>query len=345
MRKKRVISCLLAILLTASLAESGQAAFHQSPIALTQTPAEPAAEEPSEEPSEEPEEGSRREKEPPEGEQPGTTILSRSQVIAHAMGATDGIVLLNTLEGFQAQYAAGVRVFEADIRLTRDGKAVLRHDWRAGWQPGVNEVSIPTLETFLYTPVLEKYTSLSFRDLLRLMEEYPDICIITDTKYTEPEMVLMEFDAMTSEAEELGVSYLFDRIIVQVYTKNMFRLLNDAYHFPHYIYTLYNEGFAQTEAAFREKAEFCSQYGIGGITMWDSWWRSEYKAIAEEYGIRVYVHTVNDIESAKKLIASGVDAVYTDSIVPADFNVPEAIPAQGPLEVPEEAGDAGEQGN
>lgn len=345
MRKKRIISCLLAVLLTAALAENGQAALRpaQSPIALTQTSAEPetTSEEPEEEP-EEADEGSRHEKEPPEGEQPGTTILSRSQVIAHAMGAADGIVLLNTLEGFQAQYAAGVRVFEADIRLTRDGKAVLRHDWRAGWQPGVNEVSIPTLETFLYTPVLEKYTSLSFRDVLRLMEEYPDICIITDTKYTEPEMVMMEFDAMISEAKELGVSYLFDRIIVQVYSRNMFRLLNDAYHFPHYIYTLYNEGFAQTEAAFREKAEFCSQYGIGGITMWDSWWRSEYKAIAEEYGIRVYVHTVNDIESAKKLIASGVAAVYTDSIVPADFNVPEAVPAQEPLEIPEETG---EQGN
>ena len=29
---------------------------------------------------------------------------------------------------------------------------------------------------------------MSFRDLLLLMEEYPDICIITDTKFTDAEV-------------------------------------------------------------------------------------------------------------------------------------------------------------
>ena len=77
--------------------------------------------------------------------------------------------MLNCLEGFQAMYAQGVRVFEADLRMTSDQKVVLRHDWRKGWQRGIRETSIPTLEEFLNAPILGKYTPLSFQDLLLLM--------------------------------------------------------------------------------------------------------------------------------------------------------------------------------
>lgn len=274
------------------------------------------------------------EKERPEGERNGPEILAESQLIAHGMGAVDGITILNCLEGFQAQYEAGVRVFEVDIRLTRDVKAVLRHDWRMGWQKGVNEASIPTLEQFLSEKILGEYTPLSFRDLLLLMEEYPDICVITDTKFTEPDMYMIEFDAMVNDARELGLSYLFDRMIIQIYNKNMFTALHSEFHFPHYIYTLYNEGYPQTSAAFRDKAVFCSQRGIGGIAMWDSWWKSSYIAIAEEYGVHVYAHTVNDQEQSKSLFERGVDAVYTDTLTPNDFMEPssepdESIPTPG----------------
>lgn len=260
-----------------------------------------------------------KEKTKPEGELSGPEILANAQLISHAMGAIDGLTLLNCLESFQAQYEAGIRVFEVDLRLTRDVKMVLRHDWRGNWQPGINDASIPTREQFLSEKILEKYTPLSFRDLLLLMEQYPDICIITDTKFTEPDVYMIEFDSMAADAKELGLSYLFDRIIIQVYSKNMFTALNNAHHFPHYIYTLYNEGFAQTTAAFRDRALFCSQRGINGITMWDYWWNPSYEAIAEEYGVHVYVHTVNDVEQSKKLFSSGIDAIYTDSMVPSSF--------------------------
>ena len=33
----------------------------------------------------------------------------------------------------------------------------------------------------------------------------------------------------------------------------------------------------------------------------------------------MYVHTVNDVEQSKKLFSSGIDAIYTDSMVPSSF--------------------------
>lgn len=261
-----------------------------------------------------------QEKVPPAGAPTATDILAATNIIAHGMGETGGVATLNCLEGFLENYAKGDRVFEVDLRLTADGKVILRHDWRAGWQEGISESYIPTLEEFLSKPVLENLTPLSFRDLLLLLDEYPDVAVITDSKFIDSDIAVAQFGSMMADARELGLSYVFDRIIVQFYNQNMHRALDNAYQYPHYIYTLYNEGFAGTESAFRTLAEYCSKHGVEGITMWDTWWKPAFAPIAQEYGVSVYVHTVNDEAAARELIASGVSAVYTDSLTDAVLN-------------------------
>lgn len=261
--------------------------------------------------------GEVREKTPAPGSPTATDILAATQVIAHGMGEAGGVATLNCLEGFLENYAKGVRVFEVDLRLTSDGKVVLRHDWRGGWQEGISESVIPTREEFLSLPILEGYTPLSFQDLLLLLDEYPDVAVVTDSKFTDPDVAVVQFGAMTADAKELGLSYVFDRILIQFYNQNMRDALANAYHYPHYIYTLYNEGFSGTESAFRTLADYCARHGVEGITMWDTWWKPAFAPIAQEYGIRVYVHTVNDAAAAKELLASGVSAVYTDSLTDA----------------------------
>ena len=62
-------------------------------------------------------------------------------------------------------------------------------------------------------------------------------------------------------------------------------------------------------------AAFCRENGIEGVTMWSWLWRPSYAAIAENSGVRCYVHTVNDRETAEALLQSGVSAVYTDYLV------------------------------
>ena len=143
-----------------------------------------------------------------------------------------------------------------------------------------------------------------------------DICIITDTKFTDSDVFTIQFDAMLADARELGLTYLFDRIAVQIYNTNMLSALNNIYRFPHYIYTLYQDDFNRTENALRERAAFCAQWGIEGITMESSLYKSAYGDIAREYGVRIYVHTVNDKEKARALLESGVDGIYSDTLTP-----------------------------
>lgn len=261
------------------------------------------------------------EKQKPEGELTGPEILAQTNIVSHGFGAVDEKTVLNCREGFEAMYAQGVRAFEVDLRMTSDQKVVLRHDWRAGWQEGIRETSIPTLEEFLNTPILDKYTPMSFQDLLLLMEEYPDICIITDTKFTEAEIVRMQFEAMAQDAAELGLSYLLDRFVVQIYNPLMFSVADGVHHFQGYIYTFYQGGFAGTPDAFREEAVYCStENHMIGITMGEQQWDPAYAGIAQEYGLAVYTHTVNDLEQARTLLESGVSGVYTDFLTPASLD-------------------------
>lgn len=254
------------------------------------------------------------EKAKPAGERGADEMIAEASVVAHALGAVDGIEGLNCLEGFRASYEAGTRVFEADLRMTTDGHVVLRHDWMGGLQEGISPTSIPTLEEFLSKPILDKYTPMSFRDLLRLMEEYPDICVITDTKFTDEESVTLQFRAMTDDARALGLSYLFDRMIIQVYSPEHFAVVEGVRHFPHYIYTLYQDYFGRDEDSFRNKCIFCQENGILGLTLNAELWDSDYAPISNWRKILVFVHTVDDAEYAKRLIKSGVHAVYSDTL-------------------------------
>lgn len=255
----------------------------------------------------------------PEGEKDASEILADNLIISHALGAMDGQDYLNCLEGFTENFEKGIRVFEADFRMTSDDRVVLRHDWRSGFQEGISETHIPTLEEFISKPILGKYTPLSFADLLKLMEKYPDVCIVTDTKFLDEETVHKQFKAMLKEAKELGLTYLFDRMEIQIYSQLHFRIVDSIHHFKNYIYTFYQDKFNGKEEGFRERAEFASQNGIKGVTMNVSVWNKEWISIAEEYGVNVYLHTVNDPEEANELIENGVSAVYTDTLLPSDF--------------------------
>lgn len=255
----------------------------------------------------------------PASERSAPEILADANVILHAFGSVDDTPGLNCLEGFLEHYGKGARVFEVDLRLTSDGYVVLRHDWDGGVQEGIDPLHIPTLEQFLATPIKGSYTPVSFRDLLLLMAQYPDICIITDTKLLDDEVVTEQFQSIINEAHRLGMTYLFDRMIVQVYSPGHYAVVNGVYHFPHYIYTLYQDYFGRNKESFTNKIIFCETNGVMGLTIGEEVWKEEYMPIADEHHINVYVHTINDEALAKKILNANVGAVYTDSLDPNDL--------------------------
>ena len=105
--------------------------------------------------------------------------------IAHAMGGLDGKDYLNSIDGFYPAYQKGYRVFEMDILLTKDNVAIGKHQWGRKLSDPTSKKGDPvSYRKFKNTKIYGKYTPTSFLDVLNLMEKYPDVYLMTDSKST-----------------------------------------------------------------------------------------------------------------------------------------------------------------
>ena len=237
-------------------------------------------------------------------------------LIIHAMGEINGKRYTNSLEAFQAHYSNGQRYFETDFSVTADDRLVARHDWRGGWQEGIDNEHIPTEEVFLSKPLFDSYTPLSLKDIILLMQQYEDVYIITDTKDSDPVLARKDISILVETAREMNAMDVLDRFVVQFYNMEMYEAIKDLYDFPNYIFTLYAlfEVWNGEEDGFIDYCRFCVANGVRTITMWDYLYAGNPKLsqIADRYGIAVYVHTVNDWETAEEVFSLGAYGIYTD---------------------------------
>ncbi len=237
------------------------------------------------------------------------------KTIGHSFGMIDGYDYTGSYEAFEQNYIAGQRVFEIDLLPTSDQKLVLRHKWNDEIQKGFSNANIPSEAEFLSEKIYGYLTPLSFNDLCYLMRKCPDMYIVTDTKYVDAERMVPEFEIMTDTLADF--QDIQDRIIIQVYTKEMFDIVAGL-GYRQVLLTLYNIWEGDT-AEFTELCRYCVNEKIDTITIREKYYDLEIQKIADRYGIFLYLHTINDIDIAKDYIKKGVQGVYTDTIMPNDM--------------------------
>lgn len=231
-----------------------------------------------------------------------------SPLIIHAMGLVDGIPYTNSLEAFQIHYVNGQRYFETDFSVTSDDQLVAWHGWE-----GVDQENAPTEEVFLNTPSYGRYTPLSLKHIIVLMQQYEDVFIVTDTKDVDPIMARKDISILVETAREMNAMDVLDRFVIQFYNMEMYESIKDLYDFPNYIFTLYAVWHGD-EKEFVDYCRFCVANGVRTITMWDYKYAENPKLsqIADQYGIAIYVHTVNDWKRAEEMFSLGAYGIYTD---------------------------------
>ncbi|MEK3760698.1 phosphatidylinositol-specific phospholipase C/glycerophosphodiester phosphodiesterase family protein [Paenibacillus sp. FSL P4-0338] len=256
-----------------------------------------------------------KEKEPATG-------FAAHRVIAHAMGGINDKAYTNTKDAFIANYEQGTRIFEADLLLTSDEQLVARHEWTTGMSKklGQEEVLPPdkqgevlTHDEVMNSPVLELYSPLDIEKIVNLMELYPDTYIVTDTKELEPEQVTKQFELIVEAARKKDPA-LLERIVPQIYSREMLEVVKQVYAFPEIIFTLY-----QTEDSDEVIIEFVKQTGVD-ITMPTTRATKSFVRNLKKAGARVYVHTVNDEQEIVELSRIGVYGFYTDFVPENDLN-------------------------
>lgn len=238
-------------------------------------------------------------------------------LIAHAMGSVDQNLYTNSLEAFQQNYTKGYRVFEVDLQLTTDGYLVSRHDW-GSYLYDRFEQSLPRsemdkplkLNQILKLPILGKYQAMSFEQIAELMQNYPDIWIVTDTKGTTPEEIRQQFSAIIRAAQ--GKEEVLARVIPQLYSRDMLAWVESVHSFPSYIYTLY-----QSKDSDEEVLDFVrANNRIDAITIPGERVESLIPFISRLASLRVpvYANTINEAEAVRSLEAAGVYGFYSDSL-------------------------------
>lgn len=229
-----------------------------------------------------------------------------NRVVAHACGGIDGMVYSNSLEALEYSIKEGYKLIEVDLMQTADNEIILTHNLDTDAE---GNVIIPKHDDFMNKKINYVLSPMDVNMLLQIMKENKDIFIILDVKGG-----MEVYDLIVKNAKENNLEECLDRFIVQVYT--LLDLSQYPPEFKHYLLTLYALG--QNDS--KKIVQYCLENDIHVVTMPGTWisCRNDIKYY-EEYNIKVYVHTINDMDQMNNLFNNGVWGIYTDFIKPEYF--------------------------
>lgn len=250
------------------------------------------------------------------------------ELIAHAMGSIDGVSYTNSKEAFEYSYIErNIRIYECDLVMANDGKIVLRHDWEMkDFQQRIDEDHFPDTQEFLSASIYDKYTALSFEDLLSLLVKYPDITIVADGKAFDIEAVRMLFAELDkeisnfSEKNKLNKEDIIKRFIIEVHNEDMYNYISSKYSFDEYIFSLYSRWDGEDLYELEKICLFCKRNNIKKISMWNYLYNELVVSVADRFDISIILHSVNDYVSANYYKNCGVAGIFTDELKIGDIS-------------------------
>ena len=237
-------------------------------------------------------------------------------IITHALGGLDGYTYLNSRESFINHYDKGYRFFEVDLSQTSDGVWVCRHNWKepmGQWEGDKKKVL--SAEEFLNTPIYGKYTPMSFEDLLKLLDEYPDAFVTIDSKQYSVrnyQRTLEDYAQYREIAINAGLEHTLGQIIPELYNSAMYSGTMLVYKFPAYLYSLWQEYSIEE---LNDIADFCQANQIQAVSLYCEYWSEDVQKIFDERDILVYIYTINDEEKAREYVKAGAKGVCTDTLI------------------------------
>lgn len=229
------------------------------------------------------------------------------KVIAHSLGGIDGYSYTNSLESFEKSYKNGIRLYDADFDITSDGVYVLRHSWDDNM--GVKYASgiVPTYNEFMENKIHSRYTPLSLKKFLEIMNKYSDIYVAFDAKNDISKM----YSDLVNLAISENLEHVLDRVIVSFYKYEDYYKLKEIYPFKNYAIRYYENDPKNVD----ELITFCLENNIHvvNIKMIYIDKNDEWKKIIDN-GLTVYAAIVNDDITYKKLSDMGVWGIVSDLI-------------------------------
>lgn len=248
-------------------------------------------------------------------------FILNQKFIAHALGGIDDKTYTNSLEALEENYNRGMRLFEVDLAMTSDNVMVARHDWgdylymQLEQEPKDDKYEPLSESEFRSMRINNKYTPISFEDLLKIMDDKKDMYLVLDTKSTDTEEIIEQYTWIIEKTKKINPK-LLNRIIPQIYNRNMLDTININHKFKNVFYTLYLDYISNEEII-----EFVKENeSIISIIVSELRYDKALIDMLNEQKVSSYVHTINDVDVAKDYFDDGVSGVYTDFLNPLMFS-------------------------
>jgi glycerophosphoryl diester phosphodiesterase len=240
-----------------------------------------------------------------------------SCLVAHALGNAGEYIYTNTRDALEQSIEEGYLTLEVDLSLTSDGEVVCRHTWYSDDFEVSYDGTVPDLETFRKEKYFGTLSTLTGRELLEIWQEHPQLYFMLDVKQDENTNFLEVLTKFKALAEEMGCEELLEHMIVQLYAIEDYDKINEIYPVKHWLFTTYQ--LPDTPGAEIEAAAFAAEKDFGVLTV-PAWCMSSdyFIELADEYGLDLFVHTVNTDSDIQRSSKRGIYGYYSDFLVPSD---------------------------
>ena len=242
-----------------------------------------------------------------------TPAMFEHKLVAHALGGIDGYTYLNSKEGCEDSYSKGMRFIETDLFLSADGALICSHGFKKAdvERMGIAELTVGTPpENAVWDKMrfFETYSTADGDDILYYLETYPELYFEFDMRSLKGEdayrMARAVVDKFGKDSE------IFQRILIQVYSIEMYEIFKEVYDFPVIQFYL-------TESYCKEidtNIDFCKSHDIVSVAVSDSYVTDEILDKLRNSGIKILVHTIDDVQKAEDYLEKGVTVICTNHL-------------------------------
>ena len=229
------------------------------------------------------------------------TIYEQVNLIAHR--GLSGEHCENTLPAFVGAGKLPFYGIETDIQFTKDNKIVCFHDKSIsrliGGKQTISELTYAELEKMTFKAPYENYQICSFKQYLRTCKKYKKYCIIE-----------IKFHVNTKQLDLLlriiRWSGYFYKCIIISFNADVLTYLRGKSRSLRLQLLIKNP--------IKRYIEFCKKYNID-VSLYERIILKDTVAKINSHGIKVGVWTVNNTDTAQKLINMGVNYITTDTLL------------------------------
>ncbi|MBP3616792.1 MAG: hypothetical protein J6J38_02035 [Lachnospiraceae bacterium] len=242
-----------------------------------------------------------------------TPAMFEHKLVAHALGGIDGYTYLNSKEGCEDSYSKGMRFIETDLFLSADGALICSHGFKKAdvERMGIAELTVGTPpESAVWDKMrfFETYSTADGDDILYYLETYPELYFEFDMRSLKGEdayrMARAVVDKFGKDSE------IFQRILIQVYSIEMYEIFKEVYDFPVIQFYL-TESYCKEIDTY---IDFCKSHDIVSVAVSDSYVTDEILDKLRNSGIKILVHTIDDVQKAEDYLEKGVTVICTNHL-------------------------------